>query len=67
MLTEVVLSLSYIAGVNEAGKDIKKTRRFNQVRMNLNDNDLQTFKELVQLLTGEVYYNVEKIETKLLS
>lgn len=66
MLKEVVLSLTYIAGITEAGKDIKKSRRFNQVRMDLNDRDLQTFKDLIYVLTGENYYNVEKIETKMI-
>ncbi|UTH12758.1 DUF1659 domain-containing protein [Macrococcus equipercicus] len=64
MLKEVVLSLTYVADVSESGKEVRKTRRFNQVRMDLTEAQANSFKELIAVLTGEDYVSAEKIETK---
>ncbi|MGK0555071.1 DUF1659 domain-containing protein [Macrococcus capreoli] len=65
MLKEVVLNLMYVADVKDDGKEVFKSRRFNQVRMDLTDNDLQAFGALISKLTGEVYIKIDKIETKI--
>lgn len=64
MLKEVVLNLIYVTGVKEDGKEVFKTRRFNQVRMDLLDSDLQNFATLMTELTGEDYVKIDKVETK---
>ncbi|MCG7420001.1 hypothetical protein BHU61_03975 [Macrococcus epidermidis] len=64
MLKEVVLNLMYVTGVKEDGKEVFKTRRFNQVRMDLLDSDLQNFATLMSELTGEDYVKIDKVETK---
>ncbi len=64
MLKEVVVSLAYISGISDSGKDIRKTRRFNQVRLDLTDVEANRFKDLIASLTGEDYVSVEKIDTK---
>ncbi|TDM42312.1 DUF1659 domain-containing protein [Macrococcoides goetzii] len=64
MLKEVVLNLMYVTDVKEDGKEVFKTRRFNQVRMDLLDSDLQNFATLMSELTGEVYVKIDKVETK---
>lgn len=65
MIKDVILSLHYIAGVNEAGKDIRKSRRFPQVRFNLTDQEAQEFKALITTLTDETYYEAELTEIKI--
>ncbi|QYA41286.1 DUF1659 domain-containing protein [Macrococcoides bohemicum] len=64
MLKEVVLNLLYVTDVKDDGKEVFKTRRFNQVRMDLLDNDLQNFAMLMTELTGEDYVKIDKVETK---
>lgn len=64
MLKEVVLNLMYVTDVKEDGKEVFKTRRFNQVRMDLLDSDLQNFATLMSELTGEDYVKIDKVETK---
>ncbi|RAI82715.1 DUF1659 domain-containing protein [Macrococcoides goetzii] len=64
MLKEVVLNLMYVTDVKEDGKEVFKTRRFNQVRMDLLDSDLQNFATLMSELTGEAYVKIDKVETK---
>lgn len=64
MLKEVVLYLLYVTDVKDDGKEVFKTRRFNQVRMDLLDSDLQNFAMLMTELTGEDYVKIDKVETK---
>lgn len=64
MLKEVVLNLLYVTDVKDDGKEVFKTSRFNQVRMDLLDSDLQNFAMLMTELTGEDYVKIDKVETK---
>lgn len=64
MLKEVVLNLLYVTDVKDDGKEVFKTIRFNQVRMDLLDSDLQNFAMLMTELTGEDYVKIDKVETK---
>ncbi|MCE4957156.1 DUF1659 domain-containing protein [Macrococcoides caseolyticum] len=64
MLKEVVLNLLYVAETKADGKEIFKARRFNQVRMDLIDAEIQAFSDLISELTGEVYVKIDKVETK---
>ncbi|WP_414043225.1 DUF1659 domain-containing protein [Macrococcus sp. EM39E] len=64
MLKDVVVNLMYVADVKEDGKEVFKSRRFNQVRLDLSDSDLQDFKDLISTLTGELYVKIDRVETK---
>ncbi|WP_414049544.1 hypothetical protein [Macrococcus animalis] len=64
MLKDVVVNLMYVADVKEDGKEVFKSRRFNQVRLDLSDSELQDFKDLISTLTGELYVKIDRVETK---
>lgn len=64
MLKDVVLNLSFLSDVTPEGKEVFKTRRFNQVRLDLTDAEVQSFGDLISSLTGEVYVKIDKLETK---
>ncbi|WP_414046499.1 hypothetical protein ACMGE7_05560 [Macrococcus equi] len=64
MLKDVVVNLLYVADIKEDGKEVFKARRFNQVRLDLTDNELQLFSNVIAQLTGEVYVKIDKVETK---
>lgn len=64
MIKDVILELAFVKEVTEEGKSIMKTRRFNQVVLNITDEEARAFALLVSRLTGEVYVSVNKIEKK---
>lgn len=64
MLKDVVVNLFFVVEVKEDGKEVLKARRFNQVRLDLADSELQAFGSIISKLTGETYVKIDKVETK---
>ncbi|GGB06413.1 DUF1659 domain-containing protein [Macrococcus hajekii] len=65
MLKELTLNLTFVAAVDDKGKETKKTRRFSQVRLDLTDAQALELKGLISELTGEDYISAELTELKL--
>lgn len=65
MLKELVVQLTYVSEIKD-GKEVMKSRRFNQVRLDITDVEINVFKDLIARLTNESYIAVDKIETKMI-
>ena len=65
MLKELVVQLTYVSEIKD-GKEVMKSRRFNQVRLDITDVEINVFKDLIAKLTNENYIAVDKIETKMI-
>lgn len=65
MLKELVVQLTYVSEIKD-GKEVMKSRRFNQVRLDITDVEINVFKDLIARLTNDSYIAVDKIETKMI-
>lgn len=50
--------------MTDEGKSILKSRRFNQVKLQISDAESKAFAQLISNLTGEMYIVINKIEKK---
>ena len=64
MIKDIILELTYVQSVTDEGKSILKSRRFNQVKLQISDVESKAFAQLISNLTGEMYIAINKIEKK---
>jgi len=64
MLKDTILEFTFVQSVTDEGKSILKTRRFNQVKLQISDAESKAFAQLISNLTGELYIAINKIEKK---
>ncbi|TDL94109.1 hypothetical protein ERX27_10110 [Macrococcus brunensis] len=67
MLKELTLVLTYVAAVDEDGREAKKARRFSQVRLDLTNTQALELQGLISELTGETYVTAELTEQKVVN
>ncbi|UBH09642.1 DUF1659 domain-containing protein [Macrococcus armenti] len=64
MIKDIILELTFVQSVTDEGKSILKSRRFNQVKLQISDAESKAFAQLISNLTGEMYIAINKIEKK---
>ncbi|UBH16447.1 DUF1659 domain-containing protein [Macrococcus armenti] len=64
MIKDIILELTFVQSVTDEGKSILKSRRFNQVKLQISDAESKAFAQLISNLTGEMYIVINKIEKK---
>lgn len=64
MIKDIILELTFVQTVTDEGKSILKSRRFNQVKLQISDAESKAFAQLISNLTGEMYIAINKIEKK---
>lgn len=64
MIKDIILELTFVQSVTDEGKSILKSRRFNQVKLQISDVESKAFAQLISSLTGEMYIAINRIEKK---